>query len=110
MVLLFLFEREPMILTFLIRGLAVGVEFVHALIPRIGQKFDAGRQSQTTVFEQGKIMGFARTNRDTQNLLRSVVNYDLSFLGVAFFLAGVTPALFFWGARHAAHWRPPQSP
>ncbi len=97
MVLLFLFGRERMKFGFLMRGLTVGVEFIHALIACIAQEFDGGSQGQTAILEQGKIVSFACTGLDTENLLTPLVNHDLSFLGMAFLLAGVEPTLFFWG-------------
>lgn len=110
MVVLFLFGCERMVFAFLVRGLAVGMEFMHALVAGVGQQFKVRRKSQARAFEQGKVMGFADTCRHAQNLLRRMVNHDLSFLSVAFLLAGVVAALFFWVARRAAHWHPPQSP
>lgn len=77
------------------RGLAVGVEFVHALIAGIGQQFDVRCQRQARTFEEGKIMRFAPRHLHTQNLFAGVSDHKLSFLGVALFLAGVEPLLFF---------------
>ncbi len=94
-VFLFLFGRERMVLAFLVRCLAVGVQFVHALIAAISQKFEVRRNGQATAFEQRKIMRFAGAGCHAQNHLFAVVNHDLSFLGMAFFLAGVAVALFF---------------
>lgn len=96
MVVLFLWRCERMMLAFLVRCLAVGVEFVHALIAGVGQQFEMWRQGQAALLEQSKIVSFARADRHAQNLLMSLVNHELSFLGMAFLFAGVTPALFFW--------------
>ena len=62
-VLLFLFGRERMMLAFLVRCLAVGVEFVYALIAAVGQQFHSRGQSQTAAFEEGKVVHFACTCR-----------------------------------------------
>jgi len=97
MLLLFLLRGERMKLAFLVRCFAVGVEFVHTLIAGIAQQFKARRQSQTAILEKGEVVGFARTHGHANNLLLSVFNHDLSFLGMAFFLARVEATLFFWG-------------
>ena len=94
-VFLFLFGRERMMLAFLMRRVAVGVQFVHALIAGISQKFQVRRNGQTAALEQRKIMGFTGTRSHAQNPLLAVVNHDLSFLSMALFLAGVAVALFF---------------
>ena len=54
---------------FLVWGLAVGVEFVHALIAGVGQQFELWRQGQAALLEQSEIVGFARTDRHAQNPL-----------------------------------------
>lgn len=82
---------------FLMRCLAVGVEFIHALIAGIAQEFNRGSQSQTALLEQGKVVSFACTGLDAENPLTILVNHDLSFLGMAFLLTRVEPTLFFWG-------------
>ena len=97
MILLFLFEREPMMLAFLVRCLAVGVEFMHTLITAIGQQFQSGRQRQAALLEKSKVVRPSSACDHAQNLLRAIVNHDLPFLGVAFLLTRVEPALFFWG-------------
>ena len=84
-------------LAFLMRCVAVGVQFIYALIAGISQKFYVRRNGQATAFEQREIMRFASAGRHAQNPLFVVVNHDLSFLGMALFLAGVAVALFFWG-------------
>ena len=99
-----------MVLAFLVRCLAIGVQFVHALIAGISQKLEVRRNGQATAFEQRKIMGFTGTRSNAENLLFQVVNHDLPFLGMALFLAGVAVALFFWDAPHVARWRPRRSP
>ncbi len=97
MILLFLFECERMMLAFLMRCVAVGMEFIHALIAGIAQQFQTRCQIQTAALEKGKVMGFSCPARYAENLLAAVVNHNLSFLGVAFLLARVESALFFWG-------------
>ena len=86
-----------MVSTFLVWGLAVRMEFIHALIACVCEQFDTRGQRQASVLEKSKFVSFAETDGDAQNLLLQVVNHDLSFLGMAFFLAGVALALFFWG-------------
>ena len=93
--MLFLFGCERMPLAFFVWCAAVGVEFVHALIAGISQKFQVRRNGQATAFEQRKIMGFTGAGCHAQNPLFEVVNHNLSFLGVALFLARVAVALFF---------------
>ena len=97
MILLFLWGRERMMLAFLMWDLTVMMEFVHALVAGIGQQFNRWSQCQTAVLEQSKVMSFAYTGRHTQNLLRGLVNHDLSLLGMAFLLTGIAATLFFWG-------------
>ena len=80
---------------FLVRHLAVGVDFFHALIAGIAQQFKARRQSQTTGLEKSKVVSFARAGVDTENALAAMIDHDLSFLRMAFLLAGITLALFF---------------
>ena len=94
-VFLLLCGRERMVLAFLVRCLAVGVQCIHALIAGISQKFQVRRNGQATAFEQRKIMGFAGAGCHAQNPLFEVVNHNLCFLGVALFLARVAVALFF---------------
>lgn len=84
-------------LPFLVRRLAVGVESFYTLIAGVAQEFEAGTEGQTTGFEQSKIMRFTRAGLHAKNLLAALLNHDLSFLSVAFLLAGVEPALFFSG-------------
>ena len=90
----FLGVAEGVMFTFLVRSLAVGMEFIQALIAAIRQQFEIGGHGQTTALEQGKVVGVACTGGDAENLFL-VVNHDLPFLSVAFLLAGVEMALFF---------------
>ena len=95
MVLLFLFGCERVVPAFLVRGLAVGMPFVHALIAGVSQQLDLGSQRYTALLEQGEVVNFAFTCSNAQNGLIVAVNHDLSFLGMAFLLTGVEPTLFF---------------
>ena len=83
-IVLFLFGCEWVMLTLslFVRSLAIAMKFVESLIAGVGQQFKAWRQRQATLFEQGKVMDFAGANIDTQDLLRTLVNHDLSFLSV----------------------------
>ena len=48
-------------------------------------------------FEECEVVGFACARRHAHNLLFHRVDHDLSFLGMALFLAGIAALLFFWG-------------
>ena len=84
-------------LAFLVRCVAVGVEFGHALVAGVGQQLDALCQRQAGVFEEGKVVRFAFGDRHAHDAVGEVVDHELAFLGVGFFLAGVEAALFFLG-------------
>ncbi len=71
-IVLFLLGRKRMVFAFLVRGLAVGVPFVHALIAGIAQQFHVRRQSQTAVLEEGEVVRFARTHSHAENLLERI--------------------------------------
>jgi len=70
---------------------------VDALIAGVSQKNDLGQDRQTAAFEKDKVVGFSCTGCYTYNLLFHRVDHDLSFLGMALFLARIAAALFFWG-------------
>ena len=74
---------------------AVGMQRLQPLIAAVGQHFERRRWRQTRSLEEREVVDFAGGDRDAQNLLRSRIDHDLSFLGVALFLAGVKAALFF---------------
>ena len=82
-------------LAFLVRGLAVGVPLIHALITGVSQQFNGGSYRHAALLEQGEVVNFTGTCRNAQNGLIVAVNHDLSFLSMAFLLAGVEPTLFF---------------
>ena len=86
-----------MVFACLMRCLALGVPLPHALIARISQEFEGGRNGQATAFEKGEIMHFTGTRSYAENFLFPLVNHDLPFLGMAFLLAGVAVALFLGG-------------
>lgn len=95
MVTLFLFGCKRVMFAFLVRCLTVGMPFVHTQIAGVGQQFHLRSQRHTTLLEQGKVMNTTRAGGNAQNGLIMSVNHDLSFLGVAFLLAGVELTLFF---------------
>jgi len=84
-------------LAFLVRCVAVGVEFVHALVAGVGQQLEALGQRQAGVLEEGKVVRFACGDRHAHDAAGAVIDHELAFLGVALLLAGVEAALFFWG-------------
>ena len=95
MVLLFLFGCKRATFAFFVRCLTVEMPFVHALIAGVSQQFHMGRQRHTALLEQSEVMNPARACRHAQNSLIVTINHDLSFLGVAFLLAGIESTLFF---------------
>ena len=95
MVLLFLFGCEGVTFAFFVRRLTVGMPFVHALIAGVSQQFHMGSRCHTTLLKQSEVVNPTRACRHAQNSLIMTVNHDLSFLGMAFLLAGVEPTLFF---------------
>lgn len=67
------------------------------LIAGIAQKHDLGQERQAAAFEKREVVGFTGARRHAHHGLFKRVDHDLSFLGMALLLAGVTAALFFWG-------------
>jgi len=94
-VLLPLTRCERIVFAPLVRRVAVAVNFVHALIAGVGQKFHFGPHTHTAAFEERQVVHFTRTCSHAENLLEPQVNDSLPFLGVALLLARVELALFF---------------
>ena len=70
---------------------------VDTLIAGVAQKNNLGQERQTAAFEKCEVVSFSGARRHAHNRLLQWIDHDLPFLGVAFFLAGVASALFFWG-------------
>ena len=92
-----------MLFRFLLRRRAVGVKFLDALIPAVGDRFNQQAQRRFAFLEQREVglLAFAKIGGD--NLAGNRVGNHLGFERVAFFLAGVVAPLFFFGRsqRHS---------
>lgn len=73
------------------------MQSVHALIAAVGQKHSLGQKRQAAALKKREVVGFAGARRHTYDFVFQRVDHDLSFLGMALFLAGVAAPLFFWG-------------
>ena len=73
------------------------MQSVDALIAGVAQKNNLGQERQSAAFEECEVVGFSYARRHAYNLLFERVDHDLSFLGMALFLAGIAASLFFWG-------------
>ena len=106
----FLCLRQRMRFRFLFRRRTVGMKFLEALIPAVGNRFNQKAQRRFALLEQRKVRFFALAKSGGDNFAGNLVGNPLRFLGVAFFLAGVIAALFFSGVRSDIRWRPSKRP
>ena len=99
LVLLFLQRGERVVFGVFVRGVTLLVPLGQTLIPRIGQDPRRRAKPQARGFKEGKVVCGTRGKGGGQNRSCGFFNQDLSFDGVALFLAGVEPRLFFlrWG-------------
>src|SRR5436853_512104 len=82
------------LLGLLLGRLAVGLAFLQALIPAIGQTQRRQANHRAAVFEQSIVLLFAFTEGRGNNLARALVGNHLGFVGVTLLLARVVAALF----------------
>lgn len=83
--------------TFLEGRPGVGMQYVDTLIAGVAQKNNLRQERQTAAFEKCEVVGFACARGHAHNGFLQWVDYNLSFVRMALFLAGITAALFFWG-------------